>query len=195
MNTNQSNVSFQSLRVYCSKAKTRMLLGALLLSLVGPAWAESLPRGVIRFRGSLSTAETYQYYLLSDRSLSPTNPYVLLVTAGGQANASPLGQFGAVYAGMVDYLTGASPQCARFINENGDSIYTTTTGQLTATGDARVKSIIEFHTVTGGTGYYNGATGTFTVNRVLTFAPDGLTGRSEGSFNGLIHVIFQPPPL
>ena len=154
---------------------------------------------MIVFRGSLVTAEDYQYYPRSDRSLEsagqPRNPHILLVTAGGLANASPLGQFRVVYAGLVDSLTGASPQCARFIDANGDSIYTTTTGQMSETADGRVKSIIEFHTVTGGTGYYNGAVGSFTVTRLLTFAADGLTGRSQGSFTGLIHVLFQPPGL
>ena len=171
---------------------------AFLVCLVGSAWARALPEGVIVFRGSLAAAESYQYYPRSDKSLetaqqSVINPYILLVTAGGNANASPLGQFRVVYAGMVDYTTGASLQCARFIDANGDSIYTTTTGQMSDTADMRVKSIIEFHTVVGGTGYYNGAVGTFTVNRLLTFAPDGLSGNSEGSFNGLIHVLFQPP--
>ncbi len=167
---------------------------------MGSAWADSLPIGVIRFRGSLIAAESYQYYPQSAKSLdaaqqSAINPYILVVAAGGNADASPLGRFRVVYAGLVDYATGASPQCARFIDANGDSIYTTTTGQMSDTGNATVKSIIEFHTVTGGTGYYTGAAGSFTVNRLLTFAPDGLTGRSEGSFNGLIHVIFQPPGL
>ena len=43
MNTNQSNVSFQSVRVFCSKAKTRLLRLAFLLCLSGSAWAQSLP--------------------------------------------------------------------------------------------------------------------------------------------------------
>ena len=112
MNTNQSNVSFQSIRVFCSKAKTRLLLLAFLLCLIGSAWADSPPIGVLRFRGSLVTAENYQYYPRSDKSLetaqqSVINPYILLVTAGGNATASPLGQFRVVYAGMVDYATGA----------------------------------------------------------------------------------------
>lgn len=43
MNTNQSNISFQSVRVYCSKAKTRLLSLAFLLCLSGSAWAQPLP--------------------------------------------------------------------------------------------------------------------------------------------------------
>ena len=43
MNTNQSNVSFQSIRVSCSKAKTRLLSLAFLLCLSGSAWAQPLP--------------------------------------------------------------------------------------------------------------------------------------------------------
>ena len=200
MNTNQSNASFQSIRACCFTATTRMLLGAVMVCLIGSAWADGGPIGVLRFRGTLVTAEIYQYYARSDRSLETvrplvSTPYIMAVAAGGHANANPLGQFRVVYAGIVDFATGASPQCARFIDANGDSIYTTTTGQMSETGNPTVKSIIEFHSVVGGTGYYTDATGSFTVTRLLTFAPDGLTGRSEGSFNGLIHVIFQPPGL
>ena len=43
MNTNQSNDSFQSVRVFCSKAKTRLLSLAFLLCLSGSAWAQPLP--------------------------------------------------------------------------------------------------------------------------------------------------------
>jgi hypothetical protein len=43
MKTNQSNDSFQSVRVSCSKAKTRLLSLALLLCLSGSAWAQPLP--------------------------------------------------------------------------------------------------------------------------------------------------------
>ena len=106
----------------------------------------------------------------------------MAVAAGGHANANPLGQFRVVYAGIVDFATGASPQCARFIDANGDSIYTTTTGEMSETGNPTVKSIIEFHSVVGGTGYYTDATGSFTVTRLLTIR----AGRPYGSQRGLI---------
>ena len=60
MNTNQSNVSFQSIRVFCSKAKTRLFLLASLPCLIGSAWAGSpsvelpLPGALMKyFKGSL----------------------------------------------------------------------------------------------------------------------------------------------
>ena len=58
MNTNQSNDSFPSIRVFCSKAKMRGLSLAFLLCLSGSAWAGSLPFDLIvpdvigLFRGS-----------------------------------------------------------------------------------------------------------------------------------------------
>ena len=62
MNTNQSNVSFQSVRVSCSKAKTRLLILAFLLCLSGSAWAQPLPFDLtmpdflMLFKGSLVAA-------------------------------------------------------------------------------------------------------------------------------------------
>lgn len=58
MNTNHSNVSFQTVRVFCSKTKTRLLLLAFLLCLSGSAWAQSppfaltMPNILIIFKGS-----------------------------------------------------------------------------------------------------------------------------------------------
>ena len=59
MNTNQSNDSFQSLRVSCSKAKTRLLSLAFLLCLSGSAWAHPLPfdlalPDILLFKGSIA---------------------------------------------------------------------------------------------------------------------------------------------
>jgi hypothetical protein len=77
MNTNQSNVSFLSVRVFCSKAKTRLLLLAFLLCLNSSAWAQSLPFNLtmpdvlMLFRGRLVAAENHQGYAPSN---TPTVP-------------------------------------------------------------------------------------------------------------------------
>ena len=189
MNTNQSNVSFQSIRVFCSKAKTRLLPRRL------PALPERLGLGGLTAcrRVTLQgeawvTAENYQYYPRSDRSLESAgqpaiNPYILLVTAGGwQRMQARWGQFRVVYAGLGRLPHRASPQCARFIDANGDSIYTTTTGQMSETADGKVKSIIEFHTVTGGTGFYTDAAWSFTVTIAHLSPRTILRAVVEGSF-------------
>ena len=44
MNTNKSNLSFQSVRVFCSKAKTRLFLLASLPCLIGSVWAGPVGR-------------------------------------------------------------------------------------------------------------------------------------------------------
>lgn len=197
MKINTSNLQFQSARISCLKAKTGLLLATLMVCLIGSAGAAAPPRGVIRLTGNVSATENYRYYLLSDsRAKQPSNPDgLLLLTGNGQADTLALGQLRVFYSGMIDYLSAAGPQCARFVAPSGDSFYTATTSQMSDTADPRVKSIIEVHTVVGGTGYFTGAVGTFTVNRLVTIAPEGLTGSSEGSLNGIIHVIFQPPPL
>jgi hypothetical protein len=60
-----------------------------------------------------------------------------------------------------------------------DAIFT---GQGTPTAEANVASIVETAAITGGTGRFAGATGAFTIHRIL----NQVTGVSSGSFDGTI---------
>ena len=69
-----------------------------------------------------------------------------------------------------------------FTAANGDTVNATGEGQATPTATPGVLSIVEHMTITGGTGRFAGATGTFTRQRVV----DGATGSSMGSLAGTI---------
>jgi hypothetical protein len=75
-----------------------------------------------------------------------------------------------------------SAQC---LAANGDSIYTTLVGSAIP-GDV-VFTVTEIHTITGGTGRFSGAQGSFTVHRTHVVAPsaDG-THVTFGWFEGTI---------
>ena len=73
-------------------------------------------------------------------------------------------------------------QLIRFIAANGDRLDATFLGQATPTGEPNVASIVDISTITGGTGRFASATGTFTIHRVL----NQVTGVSTGSFDGMI---------
>ena len=64
----------------------------------------------------------------------------------------------------------------------GDSIYTTVTGVLTPTATSGVGSISETYAITGGTGRFTGAQGSFKLERLVDLG----TGFTAGLFQGTI---------
>jgi hypothetical protein len=191
---NTQHVSFQSLRLLCSRAKARLFPAALLCCLLGSAGlAQELPDALnqtgLPFKGSLVADENYREYTSASPSgeiLSPITRLLFVVTADGTATTARFGPMRVIYVGMVDYLGGTGQQCARFIAANGDSIFTTATGQASQTQNPGVRSILELHTVVGGTGDFARVSGKLTVSRSLKIAADGLTGHSEGTVNGFL---------
>ena len=65
---------------------------------------------------------------------------------------------------------------------NGDTIDTTIAGSSEPTGTPRVFRITEINTITGGTGRFANAKGSFIVDRLT----DLNTGLTSGSFHGTI---------
>jgi hypothetical protein len=76
--------------------------------------------------------------------------------------------------------TGSGP--VRYIAANGDQIFMTAVGQSEPTVTPGVFRITEINTITGGTGRFAGAKGSFMVERLT----DLNTGLTSGSFHGTI---------
>jgi hypothetical protein len=123
----------------------------------------------VPFKGSIHSVETYV-----------TQFPALFVDSSGSGEATHLGRFTVTSEFEVNLLTLAGSGSAHFIAANGDSLFTDVTGQATPTDDPDVLSIVEEFTITGGTGRFAGATGNFTVERVLD------AGVTSGSFEGAI---------
>ena len=108
----------------------------------------------------------------------------LFVDGSGSGNATHLGRFTLAYELEVDLLTlpiesfGSSV----FTAANGASIFTDIIGRATPTENPDVVSIVEVHTITGGTGRFAGATGSFIRKYLLNL----VTGVTSGSFDGTI---------
>jgi hypothetical protein len=81
---------------------------------------------------------------------------------------------------------------AQWIAANGDSIYTTVVGQAELSDmPAGFLKVTEIHTITGGTGRFTGAQGSFTVELLHKLEASGVAGGVEshdifGSFHGTI---------
>lgn len=113
----------------------------------------------------------------------PQTVTVTFPTASVQASvagtATHLGRFTMELPHTVNLLTSAASGVATLTAANGDEIIASFTGQAQI---GPIVSIVEQATVTGGTGRFAGATGSFTITRVF----DPVAGWTTGSFSGSI---------
>jgi hypothetical protein len=97
-----------------------------------------------------------------DTLLPGATTVTIRTTATG--TGTHLGRFSLVREVTGSLVDGRATGWARWIAANGDRIYTTIDGQADLSDLAGgFLKVVETHTVTGGTGRFSGAQGTFTV--------------------------------
>ena len=138
---------------------------ALLASVAVSATAAETP-----FKGKVNAVET-------GTVVGPTR---FLVRDGG-GTATHLGKYTEHITMQINLPTRHSMGAATFTAANGDTLTATVEGQATPASPG-VLSIVEVYTITGGTGRFAGATGTFTLESIANQA----TGVSSGTFSGAI---------
>jgi hypothetical protein len=129
-----------------------------------PQAAESVP-----FRGRLEGSQT----------VTPLEPPFALVEGEATGNATYLGRFTVEFPHTVNFATAIGVGTYTFTAANGDTLTAMFTGQAQL---GTVTSIVEDATITGGTGRFAGATGSFTARRLF----DPATGTTTGSLDGTI---------
>ena len=147
---------------------------ALLLLIVLASATFAAPAAEERqllLKGSFEATETHEFA-----------PGVMFVDATGVGNATQLGLFTYDLQAQVSLPSLAATASAALIAANGDMIFGEGVGQGTPTGDPNVVSIVETYAITGATGRFSGATGNFTVERLI----DRATGFSTGTISGNI---------
>ena len=143
------------------------LVAAFAVSLVSVASAVAAETP---FKGTLTALETNQLVFP-----------ILSVNRDATGTATYLGKYTEHATFQVDVRTGSATGTATFTAANGDTLTASVVGQGTVTGPT-TRSIVEVYTVTGGTGRFADATGTFTLHSTVTQA----TGVSSGTLNGAI---------
>jgi hypothetical protein len=129
---------------------------------VSPAATHQVP-----FKGSFEGSDTVM-------------PPTIVTRAAG--TGAHLGRFSFSHTLTFPALTGSS----QWVAANGDTIETTSVVVSSVLGPA-VRTNTENHTITGGTGRFSGAQGSFTVVRKHVLAPsDDGTHATSGSFEGTI---------
>ena len=126
------------------------------------------------FSGSILSSETVDIDFVT---------LIMLVDGSGTGQAKHLGQFTYTFEVVVDLSTGCGVGSAEFTAANGDSLSTTVTGCGGPT-DAGFR-VVEEHTIVGGTGRFTGASGSFTLDRLLTPIPPNINV-SVGTVDGTI---------
>lgn len=90
----------------------------------------------------------------------------LQATASGGGSASHIGRFTYALHAAVDMINGTSTGVFLLVFNNGDVIHGSFTGLGGPTGP-NVGHIVEYLTINGGTGRFQGATGTLTLDRTV----------------------------
>ncbi len=140
-------------------------VSVLLASVAVSAVAAETP-----FKGTVSAVETGQ-------TVFP----IRTITREGTGTATYLGRYTEHVTAQINVLTMSSTGAATFTAANGDTLSASVVGQATRIGPTTL-SIVEVYTITGGTGRFADATGSFTLESTV----DQTTGASSGTFSGAI---------
>jgi hypothetical protein len=155
-----------------SKTVLYLQMTALFLTtaLAGPAAAEK----EVPFCGSIETvaiSSTFEFPFLSASSI-------------GTGKATHLGRFTATWEIQINVTTLTATGTYVFTAANGDTLFTTFEAFGFPTDDPFVVHIVEAHTITGGTGRFAGATGSFVHDALANQALEHPT--TSGSLEGSI---------
>jgi hypothetical protein len=115
-------------------------------------------------------------------TMTPLAPPFVSVLVEATGNATQLGQFTLEIPHVVNRADRTAVGTYEFTAANGDTLSADFTGKATPTATPGILYIEETATITGGTGRFAGATGSFTVERLF----NTVTGTTTGSFNGTI---------
>jgi len=120
--------------------------------------------------------------LEGDVTVTPLAPPLRQVDVEATGRATHLGKFTLDIPHVVNPATRTAIGTYEFTAANGDKVYAEFTGIATPTAIPGVLYIEETATITGGTGRFAGATGSFTAERWY----DTAAGTTIGSFVGTI---------
>lgn len=156
------------------------------VSPVGPTSSADAGRGSSVMTDSLAAAPTdathmvrFKGNLAGSQTLTPLQPGVGAVQGSAAGTSTLLGAFTVEFPHTVTFATRSGDGTYTFVAANGDTLTATFVGQAQG---GPIVSIEEHARITGGTGRFEDATGTFVVQR--TFDP--ATGSTQGTFEGTI---------
>ena len=115
-------------------------------------------------------------------TITPLTPPSASVLIEGTGTATHLGRFTVEVPHLVNQAARTGAGTYEFTAANGDTLTADFTGEATLTSPG-VLSIAETATITGGTGRFAGATGSFSSQRLFHTATLTTTGSFEGTIS------------
>jgi hypothetical protein len=115
-------------------------------------------------------------------TLTPLGPTSASADLEGTGNASHLGRFTFRSTALVDFAANKGLATWTFTAANGDTLTATATGHADPPATPPILHVVETAEITGGTGCFAGATGSFTMERHYDIA----AGTTFGTFEGTI---------
>ena len=162
---------------YAGFAASTLLMMAIAFWLAGSAAAgEQVP-----FKGSLEGTYT-------SAPVDPSVPLIVFIQLDATGNATHLGKFTYDFPHVVDRTVRPSlgiGSCT-FTAANGDNVFADIIGEATLIVPGLLSGV-EWGMITGGTGRFAGATGSFVIERLI----DNVNFKTVGSFEGTISSLGQ----
>ena len=121
------------------------------------------------FKGSFEGSQT----------VTPGTPPFVTVVMNAEGTGTLVGRFEIALPHTVNVATASATGVATIVAADGSRIVASFTGQAQV---GQVVTIVEQATITGGTGRFADATGSFTIRRTFTPA----TGHTSGEFEGTL---------
>ena len=134
------------------------------------------------FKGTIDGTEDFNFQVGDPSGID------LVIVGDGGGRATHLGMFSATWGSDISFANILQPLFRIFVAANGDELWSEGWGAGTPPdADPNFNQyVVEDHVITGGTGRFEGATGSFTVERVGYDVRPGVDLVTEGSFDGTI---------
>ena len=138
---------------------------------------------VVLFVGRATAGEQVPFNgtLAGDVTHTPVDAQTNAVLVEATGTATQMGQFAMVSAHHLNTVARTAAGTFVFTAANGDKVFADFTGQGQPATPG-VVAVVETATITGGTGRFAGASGSFVVQRIY----DRAAGTTTGSFQGAI---------
>jgi hypothetical protein len=153
----------------------RILATCIALALALPCVGAKAADNEIPFQGSMAGERV---------SLTPLAPPHVVAVVEITGNSTLLGEYDLVLTAVVNQVERSAVGTFHFVAANGDTLTADFVGRGTPSDVPGVTLQRETAVVTGGTGRFRGATGTFSTERLF----DTVTLQTIGTFEGTISV-------